>query len=178
MQLHPPRLRRRLSTAAFAVLLISLCAAADQPPDIRYGPRPLWTLGVMLGGPTGLMIEGNLRSGNAWDLGLGAIMGPGARIHGDYLWTIAGSDPDAELFVRLQIGLGAMVGILTHPCTFYGDFQNCNRDGYIGARLPIALEFWPRGPINFGFEVAPGAAGSLHAVTGLLDAFAFVRLNL
>ena len=132
----------------------------------------------MLGAPTGLMIEGNLRSGNAWDLGLGAIMGPGARLHGDYLLTLAGSNPEADLFVRLQVGLGGMVGMLTRPCTFYGNFQSCNRDGYIGARLPLALEFWPPGPINFGFEVAPGAAVSIHAVTGLLDAFAFVRLNL
>ncbi len=64
-----------------------------------------------------------------------------------------------------------MVGSLTHPCQFYGDFGTCNGDGYIGARIPFVLELWPRAPLNFGLQIAPGLAFNQNNVTGLVDAF-------
>jgi len=175
-------LRRTLCSLFAAASLAALATAPAARADDIYGSWAApdrWSLGLMLGGPTGLTLEKNLPSGNAWDLGLGFIYGPGIRLHGDYLWTIAGSNTDSDLFIRFQIGVGALVGSLTHPCEFYGSFGDCNNGFYAGARVPFVLELWPRGaPLNFGLEIAPVIAFNSAGVGGFLDAFVFVRFVL
>jgi hypothetical protein len=170
-----------VSLLALAAFLFALVPAARADEIIiregGYGPRDRYSLGFMLGDPTGLTLEKNLRGGNAWDLGLGFVYGPGVRLHGDYKWTIAASRPDSDFSLRFQIGVGALVGSLTHPCEWYGDF-GCDNGFYVGARVPIDIEIWPRAPINLGIEVAPVIAFNHDRAAGFLDAFFFIRFVL
>ena len=169
-----------LAALALGAMVFPTAARADELiiDTGTYDPRGRASLGLMLGGPTGLTFEQNLPSGNAWDAGLGVVYGPGLRLHADYLWTVAATAPGSEMFIRFQIGVGGLVGSLQHPCEFYGDFGTCNGSAYFGARVPFTVELWPRAPVNFGVQVAPVIAFNKDGAGGFLDAFAFARFVL
>ncbi|MBS2023050.1 MAG: hypothetical protein JST92_11605 [Deltaproteobacteria bacterium] len=163
-------------------LLLAIPARADDlklplPPS-NFAFQDRWSLGLTLGEPTGVVLKRHLGNGQAWDLGIGG--GPGLRVYGDYLWTLASITPqNSGLNFRIQLGGGAFVGVLSGWCSFYGKFDGCSNDPYVGVRVPFEVEMWPaRAPLNFGIEIAPGLAAAPNRFGGLVDANLFVRFLL
>jgi len=127
----------------------------------------------MLGYPLGLTAKYWLGGANAIDLGVGA--GPGFRVHADYTWGLAQVlTKKTDLTLDLYLGLGGGFAFGSGYCGFYGD-RFCGDRAFVGVRVPFGLDFRARrAPVNFGLELAPGIWVGNY-VTGLFDAFLFVR---
>ena len=164
-----------LAALGLAVLGNSLPARAEpvsQPTS--------WGLGLMLGDPTGLTAKYWLGGANALDLGLG--VGPGVRLHADFLWGLAQVLPNTStLTLDLYLGVGPVIGIARGWCgRVFSPRDECG-DGplFVGARVPFGLDMrLRRAPVAFGLEIAPGIWLGRSFVSGLLDVFLFVRFVL
>jgi len=169
---HP----RRAAAALLAALVLSATPVAAEPVRQPDG----WALGLMLGAPSGLTLKHWFGGSNAFDLGIG--VGPGIRLHADYLWGISQLlSNKSDLTLDLYIGLGGVVGIPRGWCgtAFRPDWGCRTGDIYGGARVPFGLDArLSQAPITFGLEVAPGLWFGDGFVAGLLDAFLFVRFLL
>lgn len=168
--------------AALAALLVAVAPAARaeapvlQLPQSRFAFADRWSLGLMLGAPTGVVLKHHLGNGQAWDVGVGALYSPGLRLHGDWLWTLAAFPAGNDLSFRFQLGAGALAGVLAGPCGFYGKFDTCDSKPYLGARVPLVLEGWVKtAPVVFGIELAPGLAFAADRWGGIVDGLLFVR---
>jgi hypothetical protein len=181
MKLH---LRSGTNGAAHHVLSMALLAAAlvvtAAPARAEPVSQPTgWGLGLMLGAPTGLTVKRWIGGANAWDVGVG--VGPGFRLHGDFLWGLAELLPNkSDLTLDIYLGIGPVIGVARGWCgTTYRPRDECGGgDGELfgGARVPLGLDArLARLPINFGLEVAPGVWLGRDFATGLLDVFLFVR---
>lgn len=139
-----------------------------------------WGLGLMLGAPTGLTVKRWNGGANAWDVGLG--VGPGLRLHADYLWGLAQLLSDkSDLTLDLYLGVGPVLGAARGWCgTAYRPRDKCGDGGLFGgARVPFGLDVrLARAPFTFGLEVAPGVWLSPDFVDGLLDVLLFGRFLL
>lgn len=171
--------RALLATALVATALGVVAApvradAVSQPAG--------WGLGLMLGAPTGLTLKYWTGAANALDLGLG--VGPGLRVHGDYLWGIAQLlSNKSDLTLDLYVGAGPVLGVSRGWCgtAFRPRPKGGCREGalFVGARVPFGLDARvTRAPVTFGLELAPGLWLGRDFVSGLLDAFLFVRVLL
>jgi hypothetical protein len=134
----------------------------------------------MLGEPIGLTLKYWTGGANAWDLGFG--VGPGLRVHGDYLWGIAQLlSNTSDLTLDLYVGAGPVLGVSRAWCgTAFHPKRQCH-DGswFVGARVPFGLDArLVRAPVSFGIELAPGLWLGRDFVSGLLDVFLFVRILL
>jgi len=152
------------------ILLISLCssvAAAQTKSDNRWG------LGVMLGWPSGITLKNYVTDRQAWDFGVG--VGPGIRLHLDYLGTLVQFANTADFY----LGVGGVIAFGNGWCgRTYEPGRACSEDDsvYGGVRVPIGLDIRPGdGPISLGVEVAPGMWIASNIAT-LFDAFFFIRV--
>jgi len=165
-----------LGAAALLASALAAPARADQP--VGWGPTDRYSLGVMLGVPTGILFEKDVNSFAAVDFGIGALYSPGLRLHTDLLLTLAQTQPGASSSLRLQLGIGIMGGLLVRPCGGQDALGNCSGDDYTGARLPVVVEWWPGSPFCLGLEVAPAIGFNRTGAAALLDAFLFTRVVL
>lgn len=154
--------RHLLPAVALLCLPLSLPAFADTVVVVQSNPvyeAPRWGIGLVLGTPTGLSLKRYLGR-NAFDVYLGGVYGPGMRFGADYLWGLAQLVRAQSVNLDFYVGLGGFVGALRGPCgSFYNWQGTCNGDGYVGARVPIGLEFvFKSAPISLGLELAPGIA--------------------
>ena len=163
---------RNATRFCWAIFLLSASTAKSEPVNQPQG----WGIGLMLGYPLGLTVKNWLGGPNAWDLGIG--VGPGVRFHADYDWGLAQVLTNkTDLTLDLYLGLGGGVAVGSGYCGFYGD-RFCSDKVFVGARVPFGLDFRLRkAPVNFGLELAPGIWVGNY-VSGLLDAFLFVRFLL
>lgn len=169
-------LRRIVTGCVAAAVLMSAPAAQAEPVSQPAG----LALGVSLGLPTGFSMKQWFGGANAWDLGVG--VGPGLRVHADFLFGIAQVLSDkTDLTLDLYIGVGPILGVTSVWCGHaIGPNDKCG-DGrvYAGARVPFGIDFrLARAPVEFGLEVAPGIWLAPSFVSGLLDALVFVRFVL
>lgn len=184
MQKHEARTRvtaRRGVCCAvlfWATLLSATAPAYAEPVSQPEG----WGLGIMLGAPTGLTLKNWTGGANAWDIGLG--VGPGLRLHGDYLWGLAQvMSNKSDLTLDLYLGVGPVIGAAHGWCgTGFRPKGACGGGGgrlFAGARVPFGIEArLARAPFTFGLELAPGLWLSPDFVDGLLDVFLFGRFLL
>ena len=97
----------------------------------------------MLGEPTGLSAKLWTSPQNAVDAGLAwSFRGDGfVHLQADYLWHFPGTIQSTERFV-LYAGIGGRLG--------GGD------ETRFGVRIPVGIEWWPRGaPLDIFLELAP-----------------------
>ena len=141
-----------------------------------------WGIGLMLGAPTGLTVKHWNGGANAFDLGLG--VGPGLRLHGDFLWGLAQLMTNkSDLTLDLYLGVGPVLGVSRGWCgTAYSPRDKCGkRDGdvFFGARVPFGIDArLARFPFTFGLEIAPGIWLNPNFVSGLFDVLLFGRFVL
>jgi hypothetical protein len=124
----------------------------------------------MIGDPTGFTFKRYIGGSDAFDIGLGAVYGPGLRFSADYLRDIArmASNPQVEL--DFYAGVGGLVGSLASPCGPGFIDNRCNGDVYAGVRVPFGLELlFNRSPFTLGAEIAPGFAVAPGRAGFLLD---------
>ena len=177
-----PLRERGLNRATYRLLWIALLGSALLFTAAPVRAEPVsqpdgWGLGFMLGAPTGLTLKKWNGGANAWDLGLG--VGPGLRIHGDYLWGLAQLLTNkSTLTLDLYLGVGPVIGVERGWCgTSYRPRHDCGNGAlFAGARVPFGLDMrLARAPVTFGLELAPGLWFGRDFVSGLLDVFLFVR---
>lgn len=159
-----------------ATLLVTATPVRAEPVSQPEG----WGLGVMLGAPTGLAVKHWNGGPNAFDLGLG--VGPGLRLHGDFLWGLAQVMSDkSDLTLDLYLGVGPVLGVARGWCgTAFAPVDRCGRgDFFFGARVPFGIDArLARFPFTFGLELAPGVWLNPKFVSGLLDVLLFGRFVL
>ena len=172
-----------LRVLAVAALLLALPARADEGTVQTFSVHEpaRWSVGLMLGAPTGISLKRYLGGRNAFDLNAAAAYGPGLRLGADYLWGLAellGDRSGANL--DFYLGAGGFVGTLQGPCAGYGYWRDtCNGDLFAGVRMPVGLELvFKRVPISLGLEVAPGIAFAPGRAGFMLDASLLVRVLL
>lgn len=176
----PMRVRRPRGPSAFLVALV-LCLGLA-PPSARATAvsHPAgFSLGLMLGDPTGVLMKQDLGGANAWDVGLG--VGPGLRLHGDYLWGLTQLLSDTStLTLDMYLGAGPVLGIGRGWCgTAYNPRGDCGGGVFGGVRVPFGLDArLTRAPVAFGLELAPGVRVGQNEVSELLDLFLFGRFYL
>lgn len=145
-----------------------------------------WSLGLMLGSPTGLTAKKYMGGANAWDvaLGLGGFgQSPGFRLHGDYLWGLAQVIPDTtDVTLDLYLGVGPLVGVghngWCRSRYYRNDYYDCGdyNNVYIGGRVPFGIDLrFKKAPVSLGVEIAPGIVANQYYVSGELEGFLFVR---
>lgn len=167
-----------LRSVSVLLLTVTLLAATSRRVQAAPVSHPAGVaLGLMLGDPTGLTLKQTLGGPDAWDLGLG--VGPGLRLHADYLWGIAQLlSNTSTLTLDIYIGAGPVLGIARGWCgSSYNPGHDCGGRGvFLGARVPFGLEArLTRAPVTFGLEIAPGLWFAQDFADGLLDVFLFVR---
>jgi hypothetical protein len=154
------------------VLSITLCAgsAFAQTKPVSNN----WGLGFMLGWPSGITLKNYVTDRSAWDFGVG--VGPGVRLHVDYLGTLVQFANTADFY----LGVGGVLVIGNGWCgRTYDPGHACSNDDtvYGGLRVPIGLDIRPAdGPISLGVEVAPGLWFGQDVLATLLDAYFFLRV--
>lgn len=167
---------RRARWALAVALLLGSSAASAEPVSHREG----WAIGIMLGAPTALSLKNYLGGANAWDIGVG--VGPGVRIHGDFLFGLAQLLRNkSDLTMDLYLGIGGALGVPRGWCgTAFRPDWKCGTGAVYGAvRVPMGLDLrLTRAPLSFGFELAPGVWFGEGFVGGLLDAAIFFRFLL
>jgi hypothetical protein len=167
---------RRARFALIGALLFSTGAAYAEPVNHREG----WAIGLMLGAPTALSLKNYLGGANAWDIGIG--VGPGVRLHGDFLFGLAQLLRNkSDLSMDLYLGLGGVIGVPRGWCgtAFRPDWKCSSGSVYGAARVPMGLDLrLTRAPLTFGIELAPGVWFGEGFVGGLLDAAIFFRFLL
>lgn len=141
-------------------------------------------LGIMLGSPSGLTFKHYFGGSNAFDIGFG--VGPGVRLHADYLWGLAELARGSDATLDFYVGAGGLVGVGNGWCSWYDhghdrwhhDDGFCHDDEvFFGARVPVGLDLSLRkAPLSFGLELAPGLVVSPHDADALIDAFFFARV--
>lgn len=162
------------------VALLLLTATARPVRAAPVSHRPGLGIGLMLGDPTGITLKQSLGGANAWDLGIG--VGPGIRLHADYLWGLAQLlSNTSTLTLDIYLGVGPVLGIARGWCGSPSDFdRDCNNRGvFVGVRVPFGIEATlVRAPVAFGLEIAPGVWLARNFASELLDVFLFVRFLL
>ncbi len=148
--------RRSLSQTIVLILILGALPASVRPQDAGFG------LGAVFGEPTGISAKNWVAPENAVDAGLAWAFGKGGmfHIHMDYLWHFRDVIRSQERFV-LYAGIGGRVAFGSEP-------------GIMGVRIPVGIEFWPRGiPLDVFMEVAPildvvpSTTGSLNGGVGI-----------
>ena len=169
--------RRVLLAGLMATAVLASTRSAEAEPVSQ--PEGL-AFGLTLGWPMGVTMKHWLGGSNAWDLGVG--VGPGLRLHADFLFGIAQVLSDtSDLTLDLYIGGGPIIGVTSVWCgRTFAPTDKCD-DGrvFAGVRVPVGIDFRLREtPLEFGVEVAPGLWFAPSFFSGLLDAFVFVRFVL
>ena len=140
--------RPALTTAALAAAIAMALAAGDaQAKQAGGGP---FSLGLIIGEPTGLSGKLFVTRRNALDFALGFGSGyyddRGTRIHVDYLWHPQALTANSTFVLPFYIGIG---GILTDRHHHHNDSAG------IGPRVPLGLDMYFRtAPIDIFFELA------------------------
>ncbi len=175
-------MRFTIHRLAPVVLVVALMFSIPARP-VRAAPvsHPAGLgIGLMLGDPTGLTLKQTLGGANAWDLGVG--IGPGVRLHADYLWGLAQLlSNTSTLSLDIYLGVGPVLGIARGWCgSSYDPGNACGgRGAFVGVRVPFGLEArLSRAPVTFGLEIAPGIWLGQNFSESLLDVFLFVRFLL
>lgn len=118
--------------------------------------------GVMFGDPTGLTGKYWLNRINAFDVGLSYSFGSYFAILGNYLWhfpnAFSGSSSQVAHEFIPYIGIGGVLFFDTgdsHNDSFI--HREVDDDVALGVRIPLGIEFLPRGaPIGVFVELVPG----------------------
>ena len=167
-------MRSILRLSVFLVLLITSGTTQAAPPS---NPSQ-WALGFMLGEPTGVSVKHWLGGSDAIDLGLG--VGPGLRVHGDYLFGISRLARDRTLKLDLYIGVGGAVSSGRGYCGWWRGGRYCHDgDPVLGVRVPFGLDLiLNRAPIELGLEMAPGLWVGEPGVATMFDVLFFLRFML
>jgi hypothetical protein len=177
--LTSPARRWNLAVCLVAALLLAVAPAFARPPQRSLDQADMparWALGFTLGDPFGLSLKRYLRGGQAWDLNVAFAYGPGFRVGGDWLWTLARLERSAKFELDLYAGVGPFVGVLNDPCGPGFITNRCNGDIYFGGRVPIGLEVLLReAPVSFGLEIAPGLGFAPGRAGALLDFLLAIR---
>ncbi len=162
-----------------ALVGASLFASAPSQASSSVSQPTGWGLGLMLSFPTGITAKQWLGGPNAWDSGVG--VGPGVRLHADYLWGLAQLLPNtSDATLDAYLGAGPVVGVARGWCGLSFDPGGACEGGplFAGGRVPVGLDLrLRRAPLDLGLEVAPGL-WLAPSPSGLLDAFLFVRVLL
>lgn len=164
-----------LATVLSAAMLLPMTANADPHEG---GGSSNFAFGIMLGEPTALSFKNWVGSSHAWDLAIG--VGPGVRVHADYLFTLAQLIRNQSSYnLDLYLGVGPLVGTYTGWCgRLYDPGYGCGEGGlYGGGRVPIGLDLRLM-PIDLGIEFAPAVIAARPGVAFLLDAALFFRILL
>lgn len=159
-------------------------AAAIPPPAHADLPRvsepARWSVGFVLGAPIGLSAKRYLGGADAFDVGFGFALGPGARVWGDYLFGLARLPSDtAAVNFDLYLGGGPMIGTFRGTCGFISTDRCGGGEVYGGVRVPFGVEaVFRRTPLAVGLELAPGFAFSSSGAGGTFDLLLSARLLL
>ena len=157
------------------ILFLATLPAQAEPVSHPKG----WGLGLMLGWPTGITAKQWLGGANAWDIGFG--VGPGIRLHADYLWGLAQVLPkNAEATLDLYLGVGPALSIARGWCSYpYSPGYGCGGGSVLGGvRVPLGFDVrFKKAPVALGLELAPGLLVGADVHT-LFDIFFFVRFLL
>jgi hypothetical protein len=146
----------------------------------RVSEQERWSVGMMVGAPTGLVAKRYLGGPDAIDIGLSGFLGPGIRVHGDYLWGLAHLPSDSpNVALNLYLGAGPMLGVLSGTCGLISG-DRCGRGlVYAGARVPFGIEaVFRKTPLAIGFELAPGLAATADGLGGTFDLLLVARFLL
>ena len=158
-------------------LLLPAIARADEGGERHDSSGPgTFAFGVMLGEPLGLSVKQYIGR-HAWDLGIG--VGPGVRVHADYLVTlIALFGEHSASALDLYAGLGPLVGVYSGWCgRLYDTGRSCGDGGVFGGgRVPVGVDLRLPLPIDLAIEAAPGFAFARGGAFFLIDAALYVRL--
>lgn len=170
---------KRISVLVCLLAAFALPAYADAGHSQVNEPGR-WSLGAMLGTPTGFTAKRYLGGSDAFDINLGAAYAPGLRFGVDYLWGLAQLlSNNSALNLDFYLGAGPFVGTLQGPCGGWSWGAACNGDLYVGGRMPIGLEaVFKRVPFTVGLEIAPGLALSAGRTGFLLDSVLIGRVLL
>ena len=166
------------ASVAAGVLLCASPPARAELPTVAEPAR--WSVGFMLGAPTGLSAKRYLGGRDAVDVNAAFAFAPGLRFSADYLFGLAKLPSEsANVGLNLYLGVGPVVGAYSGPCGVLSDNRCGNGAVYAGARIPFGVEaVFRRTPLATGFELAPGLVGTSGGAAGILDLLLTVRLLL
>lgn len=167
--------RHILAAVCLGILVSPRVAIAQPSPEPAPGTA---AFGLMLGVPVGLSFKRWLGR-DAWDVAVG--VGPGLRIHADYLFTLGqlfavGSATSLDAYA----GVGPVIGVYSGWCGRLYDpgFRCGDGGGFGGARVPVGVDLRLALPFDIAVEAAPGIAVDRSGGFFLLDAAIYARLLL
>jgi hypothetical protein len=145
-------MKGRIMRAAAVCCVLACCLLTITPPAVSAPGS--FSIGLIVGEPTGISGKYQLSDRNAVDGALGFSPFDRLRLHVDYLWLLR---PFNERRLTLSYGGGIAIGLGKRLVDGRrGVFGYVVQGVGLGLRGPVALTYViPRTPLEAGIEIAP-----------------------